>query len=116
MSAIPIIDGVGPSSLRSFPDLTPAQTLAIKVMFAHCQHFRGGSGPGNTEHYLDPRVARALGTHGLVENRNRTLRTGREEYAHSYLTWKGAYVGWELCGCPTLGMYPRWDNGVPTFG
>jgi hypothetical protein len=115
MSAIPLIDGVGPSSLRYFPDLTPAQTLALKRMFAVCQGVRC-SGINSTGHYLDPRVARALGTHGLVENRNRTLRTGREEYGHSYLTWKGAYVAWELCGSPALGAHPRWDNGVPTFG
>jgi hypothetical protein len=98
------------------PPLTPAQTLALKRLFCSVQGGRGWASPvGSTGQHLHPRVAKALGTYGLVENRTRTLRSGRVEYSFSYLTWRGAYVAWELCGCPALDQQPRWTGDTLTF-
>ena len=100
----------------TMPPLTPAQTLGLKRLFSAVPGGHGWASPmGCTGHYMDPRVAKALGTYGLVENRTRTLRSGRVEYSHSYLTWRGAYVAWELCGSPALGQHPRWTGDTLTF-
>jgi len=101
----------------NIPELTAPQTLALKRMFSSVQG-AGWSHPsamGQVGSGLDPRVAKTLCEHGLVENRIRTLRTGREVYSHSALTWKGAHVAWELCGCPALGTSAKWTKSDPAL-
>jgi len=87
------------------PKLTPTQATYLKRMFSFHQGGDSTTSPlGRVGMGLDPRVAKKLGELGLVENRTRKLRgSGREVYDCSYLTWKGGYIAWLLCGSPDVG-------------